>query len=226
MKSEKLEDAVALNMDFFLFKFYKKENKTEIMKRRPWSFNGDLLALKEFDPILSPEEYDFSLLPIWVHFYKVSLGWMTKQLDIKIWNMIDKSYAMDMREGAGDKSNPQYGDLLRVLPKLPRSAVFKNPCIIYVDATNEAKSNRGKSGGLTSKGDRIVVPFGHKNCSMIRGNQALQGVDAKIENKRYKSGDVILEKRMDVSSEEVVGVSEIADPVMITTVAGLQPHRE
>ncbi|KAK8593068.1 hypothetical protein V6N12_045155 [Hibiscus sabdariffa] len=61
----------------FLFKFEKISVAIIVLGRCPWSFNGDLLPRKPFDKMLSPSDYDFTSLPIWIRIFNVLLGLMT-----------------------------------------------------------------------------------------------------------------------------------------------------
>ncbi|KAK8688411.1 hypothetical protein V6N13_087178 [Hibiscus sabdariffa] len=48
-KKQPLEEATSLGPNMFLFKFKKEEDKDFVLGRCPWSFDGELLALKPYD---------------------------------------------------------------------------------------------------------------------------------------------------------------------------------
>ncbi|KAL4348031.1 hypothetical protein GQ457_17G003790 [Hibiscus cannabinus] len=108
-KDTPLEEAMTLGPNLFLFKFKQVEFKESVLNRCPLSFNGELLALKVFDGILSPHKYNFGPLPMWVRVYKVQLGMMTQQMGEIIGDRMGSHIAVDMREGEG-----RMGEFLRV----------------------------------------------------------------------------------------------------------------
>ncbi|KAE8655251.1 hypothetical protein F3Y22_tig00117034pilonHSYRG01593 [Hibiscus syriacus] len=89
--SRRLEDSRMFRTNMFLFKFNTLDDKMAIMRRTPWSFDGNVLALAHYDPTLSLEEYDFVPLAIWSA------------------TNSDKTIAVDMRSGEG-----RMGDYLQV----------------------------------------------------------------------------------------------------------------
>ncbi|KAE8713418.1 hypothetical protein F3Y22_tig00110210pilonHSYRG00096 [Hibiscus syriacus] len=100
--SGKLLRASCLEQNFFLFKFTSVEEKVAVLEGTPWSYGGDLLAIKDFEARLSLNEHDFSMLPIWLRIYNVPLGWMNREIGEKLGNALGKLLAVDFREGEGD----------------------------------------------------------------------------------------------------------------------------
>ncbi|KAL4272949.1 hypothetical protein GQ457_13G013230 [Hibiscus cannabinus] len=100
-KKHPLEEATSLGPNMFLFKFKKEEDKDFVLGRCPWTFDGELLALKSFDRLLTPKEYDFHPLPIWVRIYDVPLGYMNSKADEAIGNNFGKHIATDLRDVMG-----------------------------------------------------------------------------------------------------------------------------
>jgi hypothetical protein len=45
--------------NLFMAEFEYEEDKTRILESRPWIFDGDLVALADFDGLTSPEELNF-----------------------------------------------------------------------------------------------------------------------------------------------------------------------
>ncbi|KAL4311813.1 hypothetical protein GQ457_01G032130 [Hibiscus cannabinus] len=100
-KKHPLEEATSLGPNMFLFKFKKEEDKDFVLGRCPWTFDGELLALKSFDRLLTPKEYDFHPLPIWVRIYDVSLGYMNNKAGEAIGNNFGKHIVTDLRDDMG-----------------------------------------------------------------------------------------------------------------------------
>ncbi|KAL4324997.1 hypothetical protein GQ457_11G001760 [Hibiscus cannabinus] len=100
-KKQPLEDAASLGPNMFLFKFRKVEDKDFVLGRCPWTFDGELLALKPFDRLLTPKEYNFHPLPIWIRIYDVPLGYMNSKAGETIGNKIESHIATDLRDEMG-----------------------------------------------------------------------------------------------------------------------------
>ncbi|KAK8584149.1 hypothetical protein V6N13_109540 [Hibiscus sabdariffa] len=109
----KLEEMVVLNKNFFLTKFYKQEGNKNILNKCPWIFDGDLLAVREYKPEFSIDEYNFDKFQIWVIVFGIPLGMMSKQLGGSTRSMMGAFVAIDMREGEG-----RWGEFLRIQVEL------------------------------------------------------------------------------------------------------------
>ncbi|KAL4295983.1 hypothetical protein GQ457_12G013380 [Hibiscus cannabinus] len=115
-KETPLEEASPLGPNLFLFKFKQEEFRDSVLNRCPWSFDGELLALKPFDGLLSPSEYNFHPLHIWLRVYQVPLGLMTQQMGEKIGNTMGVHKAVDLRDGEG-----RMGEYLRLRSEIDSS---------------------------------------------------------------------------------------------------------
>ncbi|KAL4296615.1 hypothetical protein GQ457_12G008920 [Hibiscus cannabinus] len=100
-KEQPLEEAMDLGSNFFLFKFEKMEDKEFVLGRSPWTFDGELLALQPFDGRLTPPEYIFSKLAIWIRVYDLPLGYMNHQMGEQISNSFGTSVAVDLQTWEG-----------------------------------------------------------------------------------------------------------------------------
>ncbi|KAL4284543.1 hypothetical protein GQ457_16G011650 [Hibiscus cannabinus] len=100
-KPQLLEEATSLGPNMFLFKFKKAEDKDFVLGRYPWTVDGELLALKSFDMLLTPKEYDFHPLPIWARIYVVPLGYMNRKVGEAIGNKFGKRIATNLRDDMG-----------------------------------------------------------------------------------------------------------------------------
>jgi hypothetical protein len=58
--------------------FLQACGKKKAVDSGPWMFNNDLVAVEDFDPNKSIEEYDFKAVPIWIRVLKLPLCRMDK----------------------------------------------------------------------------------------------------------------------------------------------------
>ncbi|KAL4319473.1 hypothetical protein GQ457_18G011570 [Hibiscus cannabinus] len=119
-KDTPLEVASPLGPNMFLFKFKKLEDKEFVLNSCPWSFDGELLALKPFNGMLSPGEYNFYPLHIWVKIYQIPLGLMSQQTGERIGSTMGIHKAVDLREGDG-----RMGEYLRVRTEIDSSKLLR-----------------------------------------------------------------------------------------------------
>jgi hypothetical protein len=62
----------------FMITFLQASGKKKAVDSGPWMFNNDLVAVEDFDPNKSIEEYDFKAVPIWIRVLKLPLCRMDK----------------------------------------------------------------------------------------------------------------------------------------------------
>ncbi|XP_060673266.1 uncharacterized protein LOC132803771 [Ziziphus jujuba] len=68
----------------FLFSFKRTADRARVWNRRPWTINGAHLALKEWDPVMSVQDFDFSSSTFWVQIHGLPLQYLNKDNAIKI----------------------------------------------------------------------------------------------------------------------------------------------
>ncbi|KAL4348543.1 hypothetical protein GQ457_17G007650 [Hibiscus cannabinus] len=128
-KNQPLEEATSLGPNMFLFKFKKDEDRDFVLGRCPWTFDGELLALKPFDKLLSPKDYDFHPLPIWMRIYDVPLGFMSSKVGEVVGNKFGKCIATDLRDEKGCS-----GEYLRVRVEIDSSRPLKRCTVLGKNA--------------------------------------------------------------------------------------------
>ncbi|KAL4335056.1 hypothetical protein GQ457_07G000060 [Hibiscus cannabinus] len=128
-KNQPLEEATSLGPNMFLFKFKKDEDRDFVLGRCPWTFDGELLALKPFDKLLSPKDYDFHPLPIWMRIYDVPLGFMSSKVGEAVGNKFGKCIATDLRDEKGCS-----GEYLRVRVEIDSSRPLKRCTVLGKNA--------------------------------------------------------------------------------------------
>ncbi|GMJ04853.1 hypothetical protein HRI_004154500 [Hibiscus trionum] len=100
-RRQPLQEASELGPNQFLFKFQNLEDRNYVLERVPWTFNGDLLALQPFEGKLSPSEYNFSILPIWIRIYDLPLVGMNAEIGKSLGGKFGVCLMADLRKGGG-----------------------------------------------------------------------------------------------------------------------------
>lgn len=70
--------------NLFVFSFKNTPDRNRVWKRRPWSFNGAHIVLKEWTPTAIFRDLDFSLLAFWVQIHGLPLCFMNRANAVKI----------------------------------------------------------------------------------------------------------------------------------------------
>ncbi|KAK8590418.1 hypothetical protein V6N13_057311 [Hibiscus sabdariffa] len=183
-KETPLEEASPLGPNMFLFKFKQEEFRDSVLNRCPWSFDGELLALKPFDGLLSPNEYNFHPLHIWLRVYQVPLGLMNQKMGEKIGNIMGVHKAVDLREGEG-----RMGEYLRLQTEIDSSRPLKrigHGWELCVERPVEFQ-------GPFQFGEWLKVDLG-KERQTARRKLGIVYADRKFERERKEgSGDHMLE---------------------------------
>ena len=61
-----LLDCVELGNDFFLARFYSKEDLDVVLKRGPWFIRGHVLSIRPGELFFKPDSVDVSLIAVWI----------------------------------------------------------------------------------------------------------------------------------------------------------------
>ncbi|KAI9116883.1 hypothetical protein K1719_012249 [Acacia pycnantha] len=77
-------DVIEVTGNAFMFKFASEEERTRILRGRPWSINGSLLNLLARSNYKPYGEYDFSRCPVWIQLHNVPLEALCLDNAIKI----------------------------------------------------------------------------------------------------------------------------------------------
>jgi hypothetical protein len=65
-----------LGPNLFLIDFQHEWDKSRIMEGRPWTFDGHLVSLLEFDGITPPSQLNFEKAAFWIRMYELPLACM------------------------------------------------------------------------------------------------------------------------------------------------------
>ncbi|GMI85573.1 hypothetical protein HRI_002226600 [Hibiscus trionum] len=70
-KNDIVVSILMLKTNYFRFKLSSVTKRKKILKRRPWTFKNEWLALSPFDLKLSIDEYTFTHIRIWVRVHSI-----------------------------------------------------------------------------------------------------------------------------------------------------------
>lgn len=78
------EDTEILEMeeDAYVFSFPNSKEKQRFMRGRPWTIQGMLMSVQEWDEFMVVREVDFTKAPFWVQFHNVPLGLLEEEKNI------------------------------------------------------------------------------------------------------------------------------------------------
>ncbi|XP_059436518.1 uncharacterized protein LOC132169508 [Corylus avellana] len=83
----------------WLFEFADKTDKRRVLVGRPWSFDRQILVLKEFEGRVPPSKMDLRSSPFWIQVHDMPLLCMTKGVGSKIGQSLGELEDVDV---AGD----------------------------------------------------------------------------------------------------------------------------
>jgi hypothetical protein len=64
----------SVGVNIFLIEFENEWDKTQIMESRPWTFDGDLVSLAEFNGLTPLAYLEFEKAAFWMHMFNLPLG--------------------------------------------------------------------------------------------------------------------------------------------------------
>ena len=95
--------------NLFLIDFENQWDKDRILEGRPWTFDGDLVSLVDFDGVTPPSQLDFDKADFWVRMYDLPLACMSVEVGNQIGATMGEVEEVDVNdEGVG------WGKYLRV----------------------------------------------------------------------------------------------------------------
>jgi hypothetical protein len=91
-----------LGENLLLVDFENKWDKSRIMEGRPWTFDGHLLSLADFDGITPVDEMEFEKVAFWVRMYNLPLACVSKAMGCRIGASVGEMEEVDVdEEGVG-----------------------------------------------------------------------------------------------------------------------------
>ncbi|KAK1644785.1 hypothetical protein QYE76_062590 [Lolium multiflorum] len=103
----------ALGENIFLFTFSQASGKRKALENGPWMHHNDLVVVEDFDPDKSRDDYQFELIPVWIHVLKLPLGRMNRETGEAVGDAAGDFLDVDVGE-----DGMAVGEYLRVKVKL------------------------------------------------------------------------------------------------------------
>ena len=66
-------DCVDLGNDFFLARFYSKEDLDVVLKRGPWFVGDHFLSIRPWEPFFTPDSADVSMVAVWIRLNRLPI---------------------------------------------------------------------------------------------------------------------------------------------------------
>jgi hypothetical protein len=82
----------------FIAEFEEEGDKRRILEGRPWLFDGNLVALEEFDGLTPPVSMQFEHASFWVRMYNLPLACMSKDTGKKIGSSVGVVEDVDVQD--------------------------------------------------------------------------------------------------------------------------------
>jgi hypothetical protein len=98
-----------LGPNLFLIDFEHEWDKSRIMEGRPWTFDGHLVSLLDFDGITPPSQLNFEKAAFWIRMYELPLACMGKEVGQQIGATVG-----EVEEVEADEDGVGWGEYLRV----------------------------------------------------------------------------------------------------------------
>lgn len=93
----------------FIIEFQNIWDKSSVLEGRPWTFEGNLFAMEEFNGLTPPTQMTFDKASFWVRMYNLTLACMGTAIGFQIGSSVGKVEDVDIvDEGVG------WGEFLQV----------------------------------------------------------------------------------------------------------------
>ncbi|CAA0831374.1 Unknown protein [Striga hermonthica] len=124
-----------IGINLFQFIFESEKDKQKVLHGKTWSFDGQYLLLKEWDPKATEFSREEEKIKTWVQVHNLPLHWLTAEMGLKIGKIIGKVLNVQT-PGAGSP----HGNLIKIQVELnlretiPRGTKVKlGPESLWVD---------------------------------------------------------------------------------------------
>ncbi|XP_041011352.1 uncharacterized protein At4g02000-like [Juglans microcarpa x Juglans regia] len=133
-----------VSMNIFVLVFENQEDKLRVWAGRPWLFDNNMLALREFEAHIPLHRISFDHESFWIRMHNLPLSCMTKERGVQIGSTVGKVEEVDVQDdGYG------WGSYLRVR--------------VYMNLTQPLARDRT----LEVKGESVWVPFSYEKMPRI-----------------------------------------------------------
>ncbi|KAI5015035.1 hypothetical protein ZWY2020_056425 [Hordeum vulgare] len=121
-----------LEENIFLFTFKQASGWRRALENGPWWFDKELLVMEDFDPDKTMDEYEFSIIPMWMRVYGLPLGSMNRSMGERIGK--DFIETLDVDVGYDGKA---IGKFLRIKVKLNINTPLMRGFVLERESNNE-----------------------------------------------------------------------------------------
>jgi hypothetical protein len=116
-----------LGSNLFLIDLENLWDKDRILEGQPWTFDGDLLSLLDFDGLTPIEDLEFEKAAFWVRMYRLPLACMGRDVGFQVGSTVGEVEDIDvLDDGVG------WGEYLRVKIRIDLSKPLARGRIIRV----------------------------------------------------------------------------------------------
>ncbi|KAL5750567.1 hypothetical protein ACOSP7_025170 [Xanthoceras sorbifolium] len=151
-KSEVEVESIGVNL--FVFRFGCSWDRKRVLEGGPWSFDKNLLVLKEAVSIGRISEIDFSLAPFWIQIYNLPLACMNRNMGlflVRVLIDVQQTLKRGLRFVFGDG-----GEVCSALlsPSVGRSKYTKNTRTVPDDDTSSEQQGTATNGNKEQAADK------------------------------------------------------------------------
>jgi hypothetical protein len=159
-----------LGGNLFLLEFDLARDKARVIEGQPWSFEGNLFMLEDFDGRTSPSEFTFDKASFWVRMTNLPLACMVRDVGFKLGASVGQVEEVDT-----DKDGVGWGEFLRVKIKID---LYK-PLI------------RGRMLKFDGKSVLIGFKFEHLPKFCCHCGVICHGIEGCLKKKKLRNQDVL-----------------------------------
>jgi hypothetical protein len=162
-----------LGPNLFLVDFQNWWDKDKILGDRPWTFDGDLFSIVDFNGLTPIEDPEFSKAAFWVRMYKLPLACMGREVGMQVGSTVGEVEDMDvLDDGVG------WGEFLRVKIRIDLSKPLARGRVIKL---------QGKEIWVAFQYEKIpwfcfkcgVVLHNSKKCGIYGGRKTQRAEETK-----------------------------------------------
>ncbi|KAI5018022.1 hypothetical protein ZWY2020_042910 [Hordeum vulgare] len=135
-----------LEENIFMFTFKQASGWRRALEDGPWWFDKELLMMEDFDPDKTVDEYEFSIIPMWIRVYGLPLGSMNRAMGERIGK--DFTETLDVDVGYDGKA---IGKFLRIKVKLNINTPLMRGFVLERESDNEQMGEEENQQDITKK---------------------------------------------------------------------------
>jgi hypothetical protein len=157
----------SLGPNLFLIEFQYEWDKSRIMEGRPWTFDGHLLSMVEYDGVKPLQQVNFDRAAFWVRMTNLPLACMSREVGINIGSSVGAVEDVDVADdGVGWGESLRVRIVLDLSKPLPRGRTIRvRDTPVWVPFKYEKIPKFCFKCGVVRHGDRGCVISGGRKTS-------------------------------------------------------------